>query len=284
MSTVSVAANGEIAQDIVEQMLDLPVVQRGTIFRTGIEVMRSPNGAPVHLPQLTSIGTAIAHVAEGGTIADASVATDEVVLLPSTVYAIKSMLPITNEARRQAVFNADAVFSNALTRRMADLADASLWNGAGTAGAPTGIFQMTGTTSAGTVAGTALASDNLYAVDEQYVLELGDPDEAVWAMSPANFTRVRKLQDSTGLKILEPRLSQGAPATLLGHPYVVTTNAPDTKVLLMDRSRIKIGQAPSTATILSEFYADTDSTGIRATMRMDIQPLSAANIIELTIS
>ncbi len=276
---VNTSSNSELTQDEVARILLTPLAERSTWLGLGTPLFTSA-GQPIHLPKLTSIGTAISHVAEGGTIAAGTATTDEVVLLPSTVYAIKTILPITNEARAQSVVNAEAAFTAALTTRVADILDASMWNGSGTGGAPKGLFGMTGFTNAGTVTAGSLTADHLYAMDEAYTLQFGGEASAMWAMHPTRFTEIRKLENDIGMKLLQPSLSGGAPSTLLGKPYTVTTYAPGTAIALFDRNQVATGQGPSSVTILSEFYADTDSIGVRVVSRWDVQPLNAATIVK----
>lgn len=278
---VTTSSNSTLSADIVEAILVKPLAQKSEFLNVGVPVYAS-DGNPVHLPTLTSIGTATSFVAEGSEIPEASVATSEAVLLDSSVWSIKTVVKLTRESIDTAAFDAESAFSNAITDRVGQLVDNALWaGGTATAGSPIGLFNMTGFTNAGTAAGTAITASTLVDMDASYRSVYADAASGVWAMSPASWAHVQKID---GDFLLQPALSEGAPERLLGKPVVVTKRAPDTAIALFDKNRLAVGRAPATVTILDQTYADYDVIGIRVTARYDVKPLDPTAIVKLTVS
>lgn len=277
------ASNATLTRAQVEKILIQPLTQQSTFLRLGTPMFVS-NGEPIKVPSLSSFGTA-GYVAEGSAIPEVSAVTSEVTLLPSTVYSIKVMAKVSNELLRQSVINVESAFSTKLVSDVSRILDSAMWNGAGTAGAPLGVAKITGFTNAGTVAGTALSSGDLFDMDTSYMSAYADESMAHWALSPASFARVRKLTDNYGSRILQPSLAVGAPGTILGHPYTVTTHVPDTSILLFDRSQIAVGMDNrASITVLDQTYAENDLVGLRVTARYDVAALNAASIVKKTLT
>jgi len=276
--TNTTSSNSTLTRDQVESLLVMPLTQASTYLSVGFPVFTS-SGEPIKVPSLSSMGTP-GYVAEGSAIPEVSASTDEIVLLPSTVHSVKTITRVSRELMRQSIVNVEQSFAMKMTSDIARILDAALWNGAGTAGAPLGIAKFTGVTSAGTAIG-ALTVNVLYDMQEASLEAFVPVGSTTWAMSPANLTRVRKLEDSTGQKFLQPSLSQGAPATLLGNPYVVTSHLPDTAILLFDRQQVAVGMDDrASITILDQTYANYDEVGIRVTARYDTAALNPTAIVK----
>jgi HK97 family phage major capsid protein len=224
-------SNATFTQDQVMRMLIEPLRNQSTYLRQGFPTFTS-NGEPIKVPSLTTIGTAT-FTTQGSAIAEATASTSEVELLPSTVWYVKRILRMSNEVVRQAVIGVQSAFSTALVNDVAEVLDKALWaGGTATSGSPIGMLNFTGSTNAGTVAGTALASGNLYDVEEYALVNKLEADALAWGISPKNFTRIRKMTDNYGARVLQPSLAAGAPGTLLRHPYTVTNHVPDTAIPL----------------------------------------------------
>lgn len=280
----STSVNSTLTQAQVEKILIQPLLQASTYLRQGFPTFSSP-GNPIKVPSLTSV-TSATFTAQGSAIPEATVSTTEVVFLSSTVLAYKTIVRVSNELLAQGVTNVEAAFTQAMLQDVTRNIDASLWNGPGTAGAPLGLCKMTGYTNSGTVAGTALTSDVLFDMQKDYELAFGDTSAALWAMSPVNANRVRKLTDSYGGRVLQPSLALGAPPTLLGAPYVVSTAIPDTGIWLVDRNQsVGVGlDTTASVTVLDQTFAAYDEVGLRVVVRADTQTLHAASIVKKTIS
>jgi len=269
-----------LTKDQVEALLILPLQQASTYMAQGFPMFVS-NGEPIKVPSLSSMGTP-SYVAEGSLIPEVSASTSEISLLPSTVQSVKIITRVSRELMRQSIVNVDNAFSQKMVSDVARVLDEAMWNGAGTAGAPRGIANFAGVTSAGTAGGTVTA-DTLYDIQELAFDAHVDFGRARWAMSPKNLTRVRKLEDSTGQKFLSPSLATGAPATLLGCGYTVTTHLPDSVILFFDPAQVAVGMDDrASVTILDQTYAEYDEVGLRVTARYDTAALNASAVVKLS--
>jgi HK97 family phage major capsid protein len=281
---ITTSANSTLSQDIVERILVQPLAQASSFLAMGVPVFVS-DGNPIHLPSLSSIGTATGFVAEGAEISEASVATSEVVLLSSSVYSIKTVVKMSVESIETAAMNLETAMAQAITGRVSQLVDSALFQGGtATTGSPVGLFNMTGFGNAGTAAGTALVSGDLIDMTTDYLSAYADEASAMWAISPTNLGRVRKMTDDYGQRILQPSLAEGRPNTLLGYPYVVSAHVPDTAIALFDRNQLAVGRAPASVQVLDQTWADYGQVGISVRARYDVKPLNAAAIVKLTIT
>jgi HK97 family phage major capsid protein len=110
-------------------------------------------------------------------------------------------------------------------------------------------------------------------------------EAARWAMSPKTFSRIRKLTDNYGQRVLAPSLSEGAPGTLLGHGYTVTNHVPDTALMLFDPTKIAVGMDQrASVTILDQLYGGFDEIAIRVIARYDTKPMNARAVIKFNIT
>lgn len=283
MASSTTIANSTLTQDQVERLLIMPLQERSTYLSQGFPTFVS-NGEPIKVPSLSSLGTA-SYVAQGSAIPEVSATTSEITLLPTTVQATKIIARMSNELVRQSIVNVESAFSMKLVRDVSDFLDAAMWNGAGSNGAPTGMTHFADNVNAGTAAGTAITSDTLYDMHELAMTSNLADDALRWAMSPATFTIIRKLSDNYGQRILQPSLAAGAPSTLLGRPYVVTNNVPDTDLLLFDRSQIAVGMDQrASITLLSETYANYDEVAVRVVARYDTAKMNDDAVVQLHIT
>ena len=282
--SVNLTANSSLTAEQVEHVLLGPLRQRSTFLAAGF-LPFSSNGEPIRIPALSAFGTA-SFVAEGDPIPEHAATTTDVVLLESTVHAVKSLLRISNETISQSFLDVQSEFAAQLVADAARKVDAALWaGGTATAGSPIGVANWTGVTSSGTVAGTALASGDLFTMEETAALQFTDASASLWAISPRNFTRIRNMADNTGARLLAPSLADGAPATLLGKAYIITTHLPDSGIWLLDRSQVAVGLDRSASVSWHpDRYAEYDETAVRITLRVDTKPLHAAACVKLSIT
>jgi HK97 family phage major capsid protein len=284
MASSTTIANSTLTQDDVQRILIMPLQQRSTYLQQGFPTFVS-NGEPIKVPSLTNLGTAT-FVAQGSAIPELSATTSEITLLASTVRATKVIARMSNELVRQSVVNVESAFSMKLVNDVSTFLDNALWNGGtATAGSPIGMVNFTGNVNAGTAAGTAITANTLYDMHELAMEKNLSDDSLRWAMSPGTFTRIRKLTDNYGARILQPSLAEGAPPTLLGQPYTVTNHVPDTALLLFDRSQIAVGMDQrASITLLTETYANYDEVAVRVTARYDTAKMNDDAVVRLTIT
>jgi HK97 family phage major capsid protein len=278
--SLDTSTNSTLTRAAVQSTLILPLHEQSTYLSLGLPIFTS-QGEPIKVPSLSTLGTP-GYVAEGSAIPTVEATTSEITLLPSTVQSVKVITKMTREIVRQSVVNVESIFSTKLVSDVSRILDAALWNGSGSNGAPTGMANFANVTVTGTAAGTLIA-DDLLEMQEDAMAAFVMPDRMTWAMSPANFTRIRKFTDNYGSRVLQPSLAAGAPPTLLGSPYVVTTHIPDSTILLFDRSQVAVGMDDrASVTVLSELYAGTDEVGIKVTARYDTAALNPKAVVKLS--
>jgi len=278
--SLDTSTNSTLTQDVVERVLILPLTQQSTYLSQGFPTFTSA-GQPIKVPSLSTLGTP-GYVAEGSAIPTVEATTSEITMLASTVRSIKVITKMTREIVRQAEPNVESIFTTKLVSDVSRILDSALWNGSGTAGAPLGMVNFANVTVTGTAAGT-LVADDLLDMQEDAMGAFVMPDRMTWALSPANFTRIRKFADNYGARILQPSLAAGAPPTLLGSPYVVTTHIPDSTILLFDRSQVAVGMDDrASVTVLGELYAGTDEVGIKCVARYDTAALNPKAVVKLS--
>lgn len=282
---VSVSSNSTLSRDDVARILIQPLSQRSTFLRLGSPVFTS-NGEPIKIPSLTS-ELSLSYVAEGSAVNEVTPATSEIELLDSSVFSFKNVVRMTSEIVSRSFLEVENQFAERLVTDTARSLDSAFFAGStAVTGSPVGLFNMTGFTNAGTAAGTALAKGDLIDMTEDYLSVYADEATATWAMSPANWTRIRKFSSDNGTGILEPSLADGAPSRLLGYPVTVTKHAPDTAIALFDRNQIAVGHDVSRdqIRILDQTYAATDEIGVMVQGRWDVKAMNAEAIVKLTIS
>lgn len=278
--SLDTSSNATLTQDVVQRLLILPLTQRSTYLSQGFPTFTS-SGEPIKVPSLSTLGTP-GYVAEGSAIPTVEATTSEITLLPSTVQSVKVITKMTREIVRQSVVNVESIFTTKLVSDVTRILDAALWNGAGTAGAPLGMAKFANVTVTGTAAGT-LNADDLIDMQEDALENFVMPGDMTWAFSPKNFSRIRKFADNYGSRVLQPSLAAGAPPTLLGQPYVITTHLPDDTLLLFDRSQVAVGiDDRASVTVLGELYAGTDEVGIKVSARYDTAAMNPKAVVKLS--
>jgi HK97 family phage major capsid protein len=278
-------ANESLTAEIVASTI-VPYVQQRSTFLSipGLRIFDSPTGEQVRVPRMTGLGGAVTYVSEGSVIPDVTPVTDDLVLMPDSVHSFKTLIKVSEELVAQSVVSIEGAFTSALVEATANAIDSSLWAGAGSGGAPTGLTGFSGNVNAGTVAGTALASGHLFDMQEVALDNFLEYSGLVWALSPANFTRIRKMTDNYGARVLQPSLAAGAPDTILGSRFVVSTHIGDDGIWLFDPTKIAVGRGPTEVRVLTETFAYYGLVAYRVQGKVDVLPMVDEAVIALTIS
>ena len=186
----------------------------------GATKIRTATGEQITVPRLTANQTA-AFVGEGSQISPTDPTISSI-----TLYAnkIASMTLLSNELVRDAGFDITRVVGEAAGRSIAFLAGSACTLGTGTV-QPTGFItaagnaQLSTATKAGTVTSTFFDSLDLVTL----LYSLG-PDyrnaNTQWQLSSTALSKVRKMQDTSGMPVWVPGLAVGQPDTLLGYRVV----------------------------------------------------------------
>jgi HK97 family phage major capsid protein len=284
------ATQAVIEQDVSSTIIQ-PLVANSVILQQGPHIFQT--SAPLRVPRLAA-STNVGYVAEGAVITNAAIAVDEVDLLPSSREGIKSLTVVSNELVRSAVLGVSQVLSDRIAIDVARFVDHEFINGTGGSSQITGLLTQSGistTTYAALGTGAEAAAGSL-----------GDPtfwiktvgtfaanhlnlSTSRWILNPSDwYSSVLTSRDSLGrLLFIDNVTGSMGPGAILGIPACVSTQIPPGTALLADFSRVFIAQdqSPSVA-LLTERYADQDSSGVRVTTRWDLQLAQPEAVLSIT--
>lgn len=197
---------------------------------------------------------------------------DELTLLPSTMKSIKVITRYSNELARQSVVALDAALRSRLVADVAAKVDAQLYSADGDGiTTPRGMFAWAGTQDV-----PLTGPLTLDAILDAQALALGsnvDQSRLRLFLRPGDYMALRAAKDADQRYMLQPDAAQGATATVLGLPVVVSPRIPAGRAALADVSQVVVARdvMPSVA-ILTERYADYDQQAIRVVTRYDAAP------------
>lgn len=131
-----------------------------------------------------------------------------------------------------------------------------LLNGSGVISGQTGTVEgLTGVTlTVNTATANAITTDNL--IDLQDKIKDEFQENAIWIMSPATRTALRKLKDQFGRYLLNENVANAFGRELLGKPVFVSDNMPD-----MEAGKVAI------------YYGDLSGLALKFTKNLEIQVL-----------
>ena len=237
---------------------------------------------PLHLPTMdVPLDADTAFLAAGEEITPTQATTNEVVLMPRELKALKCIVLISNESVRSEAGSALGAAQEIITERLRQIVDVALLAGNSGAGI-TGLIPLAGT--------TIDASDVvLYPVDTRGLDVFTDaltasldasasPD--TWIINTQTLGKVLKMKDSLGRPLLQPNPTMATSDMLLGRAVVPTPNAPVGTCTLIDSSQVHVAMdVDGNALILNERYAEFDSIGLRIVSRFDIQVINKPGVV-----
>lgn len=261
----------EWSSDLIRSLqLQTALFDQATVYATS-------NGVPLHIPTVTTDET-ISLVAEEGSFGEVATTVGEVVL---NAYKYGHIVKASTELVQDSLFDLSGFVRDQAARVIGNQVGAVLATANGSS-KPTGINQCTvGVTAASTTATTA---DEV--IDTQHSVAAPYRANAAWFVNDTWLKTVRKLKGSgSGDYLLQPGLSAGAPATLLGSPvFIEQLDAPAAgKVVAVygDPSSFAIRRTPVSITVLNERYADTGHIGYKVELRLDSKIADSAGLRSL---
>ena len=205
-----------------------PVVERAQLVtgELGVTRMDGMTGGAFDINAQTGGATAY-DVAEGAAITSSQLTLGQKEMRPRELAALTKM---SNRLLRQS--NAEQIVRADLTAAISLAHDVRILAGGGGLQA-LGILNTPGIST--TTVGAALTIDNLYAMIYKVEAENAAKGSLGFAMHPRTWNQLRQLKDAEGRYILTPMGVSAAPGkmsgqrgTLLGYPFVTTTQIPIT--------------------------------------------------------
>lgn len=261
----------EWSTDLIRSLqLQTALFDQATVYTTS-------NGVPLHLPAVTT-DESTALVAEEGSFGEVATTVGETVL---NAYKYGHIVKVSSELVQDSLFDISGFVREQAARVIGNQIGAVLATANGSS-KPTGINQCTvGVTAASTTATTA---DEV--IDVQHSVAAPYRANSAWFVNDSWLKAVRKLKGSgSGDYLLQPGLSAGAPATLLGSPvFIEQLDAPAAaKVVAVygDPASFAIRRTPVGITVLNERYADTGHIGYKVELRIDSKIADSAGLRSL---
>ena len=270
------SVGGYIVPEEWEQSLVRSLALQTALFDKA-QIIASSNGVPLHIPTVTT-DESTALVAEEGSFAEVAPTLSEVVL---NAYKYGHIVRVSDELLADSLFDIAAFVRTQAARIVGSQIGAVLATGTGSS-QPQGISKCTvGITAASTTATTA---DEV--IDTQHSLSAPYRNSAAWFVNDTWLRTVRKLKGSgSGDYLLQPGLSAGAPATLLGSPvFIEQLDAPAAaKVVAVygDANAFAIRRTPVNVTVLRETYAASGQVGFKVDLRIDSKIVDTAGLRSL---
>jgi HK97 family phage major capsid protein len=262
-------------------------LERALLFFGGMRqvanVLRTDTGAALPFPTVNDTNQAGVRLAENTQVALQD-ATFGQLTMNAYKYSSKAVL-ISVELLQDNAINAAEVIGSILGERIGRIQNTEFTTGTGSS-QPNGI--VTAATS-GKVGLTGQTTTVIYddLVDLLHSIDPAYRPGAKWMFHDATLKVLKKIKvlqysgDTTGYPLWQPALSQGAPDTILGYPYVINNDMPtmaaNAKSILFGEFRKYMIREVREVTLLrlEERYADFHQVGFLAFARADGNLLDA---------
>lgn len=278
-STMVTATSGRgsqwVPQEWSNQLIQSLVLQ--TALFDVAQVLDTQDGTTLNLPASTA-DEATALVAQEGSYTTPNPTTASVTL---SAYKYGHIVKVSEELLADSIIDIAAYVRNQVSRYMGNQIGAVLATGDGSS-KPTGIANATtGVTAASP---TAVTSDELF--DLQHSVAAPYRNNGAFFVNDTFLRNVRKLKGSgSGDYLLQPGLSAGAPATLLGSPVYIeqlaTPAASAVPAVYGDPNGFVVRRTPVEIKVLNETYGETGHVGFRVSMRIDSKIADSASLRKL---
>lgn len=232
MVTTVDSLGGFIVPNQVMSAQIIPLLQAAvTVYEAGTVRMGGLTGSPVQIPKITGATTAY-WLGEVEAVTSGDMTFGQIDLYPHDVFALCTL---SNRLIELGAPGAEQLVRSQLARDIGLKIDSAVYQGTGAAGQPTGILNTSGVNTVAAV--TALNNSTAYAKMMEMEGELLKDNaqtvgEFVWALSPTNFQNLRQQADPANQPKNRPFIDAGKIERIFGHRYVVTTQMPDTKIIL----------------------------------------------------
>lgn len=239
MVTTVDSLGGFIVPNQVMSAQIIPLLQAAvTVYEAGTVRMGGLSGSPVQIPKITGATTAY-WLGEVEAVTSGDMTFGQIDLYPHDVFALCTL---SNRLIELGAPGAEQLVRSQLARDIGLKIDSAVYTGTGAAGQPTGILNTSGvnTTAAVGALNTAASYAKMLTMENELLKDNAQTvGEFVWALSPTNFQNLRQqvdLENVAGTVNIQPKnrpfIDAGKIERIIGHRYVVTTQMPDTKIIL----------------------------------------------------
>ena len=239
MVTTVDSLGGFIVPNQVMSAQIIPLLQAAvTVYDAGTVRMGGLTGSPVQIPKITGATTAY-WLGEVEAVTSGDMSFGQIDLYPHDVFALCTL---SNRLIELGAPGAEQLVRSQLARDIGLKIDSAVYQGTGAAGQPTGILNTSGVnTTAGVGAlNLAAAYAKMMTMENELLKDNAQTvGEFVWALSPTNFQNLRQqvdLENAGSTVNIQPKnrpfIDAGKIERIIGHRYVVTTQMPDTKIIL----------------------------------------------------
>ena len=237
MVTTVDSLGGFIVPNQVMSAQIIPLLQAAvTVYEAGTVRMGGLTGSPVQIPKITGATTAY-WLGEVEAVTSGDMTFGQIDLYPHDVFALCTL---SNRLIELGAPGAEQLVRSQLARDIGLKIDAAVYQGTGAAGQPTGILNTSGVNTTASVGAlnTAGSYAKMMTMENELLKDNAQTvGEFVWALSPTNFQNLRQQEDLVVSSVnVQPKnrpfIDAGKIERILGHRYVVTTQMPDTKIIL----------------------------------------------------
>lgn len=237
LATSPSSAGGILVPAQVLSAQIIPLLQSTSIaYSLGIMRMPGASGSPIYIPKIT--GGTTAYWVNHDTTDDPTAVTrsqptfGQIRMEPHTLAAA---VELSNRLIDLSSPAAEAIVRKQVARDMAIEVDRTVFDGTGADGQPIGILQqenIQATTNFGSAAAET-AYDKFIDMITSMQSENVASGAFAWVMHPATFGKVRKMKDKSDNTQPKARrlIDEGAPQSILGVKYGVSTVFPTDKIL-----------------------------------------------------
>lgn len=271
-----------IANKIIRKVYDIcPIAERATKYEY--------NGT-LNIPKYTEDTTNYINVGfQGAEFAEIEANSGKFTSISLTDFVAGALVLISRQLINASDFDLVGYVIDQMAYSIKRFLERVLLNGSGTISGQTGTVEgLTGVTLNVQAAATnAITSNELIDVQDKVKDEF--QENAIWIMSPATRSAIRKLKDNYGRYLLNENVANAFGRELLGKPVFVSDNMPD-----MEAGKVAIyyGDLSGLALkftknleiqVLREKYATSYADGINAWFSFDSKVENAQKIAKLTM-
>jgi HK97 family phage major capsid protein len=269
------AAGGALVAPDFQRELEIAMLQFGGV-RQAARIIRTATGAALPMPTVNDTGNMGRRLAEHAPAVQTDIAFGQVIL---NAYKYSSdVVRVSVELAQDSAINLPAEIGRALGERIGRIQSQEFTRTGTGVGQPQAI--ITGATfGVGAAAPGAVTYDEL--VDLVHSVNAAYRTGAQFMFADSTLREIRKLRDLNGELIWQAGMTPGAPATILGHTYIVNDDMPamaagNRSIVFGDLSKYVIRDVREVTLVrLDEVFAQNGQIGYLAFARADARMLDA---------